>query len=502
MQDLLIIGGGINGCSIARDAAGRGLSVTLCEQHDLGAHTSSASTKLIHGGLRYLEYGEFALVRKALQEREILLAAAPHIMHPLRFVLPHDRGQRPAWLIRLGLWLYDHLARRRVLPASQRIRLAQHQAGEPLQDGFRQAFVYSDGWVDDARMVVLNALAASELGANILPRTPCLSAQREDGYWRCQLGGDTPHTIKARLLVNAGGPWVQQLLDGVIAAPARKHIRLVKGSHIIVPRLFSHNYAYIFQNPDRRIIFALPYEHDFTLIGTTDTDFQGDAAKAGIDAAETAYLCAMANRYFRRQISPADVVASFSGVRPLLDDEHESARSVSRDYALESDCQGAPLLSVYGGKITTSRKLAEQVVDQLQAWLGQRPAPWTAGSPLPGGDLPDADFDGFLQHLRRDYPWLPARLSERIARAYGSRTRRWLGDSQSLAALGEEVLPGLFAAEIDYLRNNEWAGCAEDMLQRRSKLYLHLPANAGRILDDWLHAHPPAPRINQTESSS
>lgn len=488
--DLLVIGGGINGCGIARDAAGRGLSVILCEQHDLAAHTSSASTKLIHGGLRYLEYYEFGLVRKALQEREVLLAAAPHIMRPLRFVMPHDPAGRPAWLIRAGLFLYDHLARRRLLAGSCAIRLQQHLAGQPLQDGFSQGFIYSDGWVDDARLVVLNAIDARQHGASILTRTPCLSARREDGYWLCQLGGDTPRTVKARMLVNAGGPWVQQLLGGVIAAPARKHIRLVKGSHIIVPRLFSHNYAYIFQNPDQRIIFAIPYERDFTLIGTTDLEYHGDAAKVGIDEDETAYLCAMANRYFRQQISAADVVASFSGVRPLLDDEQSNASSVTRDYALELDHDGAPLLSVFGGKITTYRKLAEQVVDQLQSLQGQPATPWTAGRLLPGGDIGGGDFSLFLQQLRRDYPWLSAALSERIAHAYGSLARHWLGNSQHPDALGEEVLPGLFAAEIDYLRRQEWAISAEDILKRRSKLYLHLPANASQTLDDWLAGHP------------
>ncbi|WP_174873777.1 glycerol-3-phosphate dehydrogenase [Vogesella oryzae] len=488
--DLLVIGGGINGAGIARDAAGRGLKVLLCEKDDLAAHTSSASTKLIHGGLRYLEYHEFGLVRKALQEREVLLDAAPHIMWPLRFVMPHDAEQRPAWLIRCGLFLYDHLARRKRLAGSQRVRFDRHPAGAALKSRYHQGFVYSDGWVNDARLVVLNAMDAAERGASIFTRTACVAARRSGDDWICTLqNGCGQREVRARALVNAAGPWVQQLLGGVIHAPARKAIRLVKGSHIIVNKLFEHPFAYIFQNPDKRIIFAIPYEQDFTLIGTTDVDFHGDANQVAIDGDEVAYLCAMSNRYFERQITPADVVASYSGVRPLLDDEHGDASGVTRDYALELDRDGAPLLSVFGGKITTYRKLAEQVVDQLAPLLGNTRPSWTAGSHLPGGDLPAGDFDAFLAALQRDKPWLPATLAARLARAYGSSVYALLGSADSLAALGAEIQPGLYEAELRYLVDKEWATTAEDILWRRSKLRLHLPAGADAVVEAWLAAY-------------
>jgi len=486
--DLLVIGGGINGAGIARDAAGRGLRVLLCEKDDLAAHTSSASTKLIHGGLRYLEYYEFGLVRKALQEREVLLDAAPHIMWPLRFVMPHDAAQRPAWLIRCGLFLYDHLARRRRLPGSERIQLGSHVAGKPLQASYRQGFVYSDGWVNDARLVVLNAIDAAERGATILTRTACVAASRHGDGWQATLQGadGKQATVHARAVVNAAGPWVQQLLGGVIQAPASKAIRLVKGSHIIVKRLFEHPYAYIFQNPDKRIIFAIPYEQDFTLIGTTDVEYHGDAAQVAIDSDEVAYLCQMSNRYFTQQITPDDVVATYSGVRPLLDDDAANASGVTRDYALELDTDGAPLLSVFGGKITTYRKLAEQVVDQLAPLLGNTRPTWTAGKALPGGDLPAGDFDAFVARLQADKPWLPAALAQRLARAYGSRVHTVLGAAVSLADLGEAIQPGLYEAELRYLVEEEWATCSDDILWRRSKLRLHLPAGADAAVDAWL----------------
>ncbi|MGM8063028.1 glycerol-3-phosphate dehydrogenase [Vogesella indigofera] len=502
--DLLVIGGGINGAGIARDAAGRGLKVLLCEKDDLAAHTSSASTKLIHGGLRYLEYYEFSLVRKALQEREGLLDAAPHIMWPLRFVMPHDAEQRPAWLIRCGLFLYDHLARRRRLPGSERIRFDRHPAGSPLKSRYHQGFVYSDGWVNDARLVVLNAMDAAERGASIRTRTACVAAQRDGDGWLCTLRGEHgQQQVRARALVNAGGPWVQQLLGGVIHAPARKAIRLVKGSHIIVKKLFDHDFAYIFQNPDKRIIFAIPYEQDFTLIGTTDVEYHDDAARVAIDSDEIAYLCAMSNRYFAQQISPADVVATYSGVRPLLDDEHDNASGVTRDYALELDNDGAPLLSVFGGKITTYRKLAEQAVDQLAPLLGNTRPSWTAGQHLPGGDLPGGDFDTFVRSLQQARPWLPPALATRLARAYGSRVYPLLGTAANLAALGAEIQPGLYEAELRYLVDKEWATCADDVLWRRSKLRLHLPAGAEAAVERWLAAYrnsQPAASVRETQA--
>ncbi|MFZ5509038.1 MAG: glycerol-3-phosphate dehydrogenase [Pseudomonadota bacterium] len=497
--DLVVVGGGINGAGIARDAAGRGLSVLLCEKDDLAQHTSSASTKLIHGGLRYLERYQFSLVRKALGEREVLLRAAPHIIRPLRFVLPHDRGQRPAWLIRAGLFLYDHLARRQLLPGCEAIDLRRHVAGGPLRPGFAKGFVYSDAWVDDARLVVLVARDAAERGAHIHPRTACVAARRAAGRWRVTLReqGGGQWEVSGRALVNAGGPWVAQVLQQVIGLPVPREVRLVKGSHIVVPRLFDHAYAYIFQNPDRRIIFAIPFEDEYTLIGTTDVDYGGDPQQVAIDEQETRYLCAMASRYFARAIGPGDVVWSYSGVRPLLDHESPDPAGVTRDYALELDRAGAPLLSVFGGKITTFRKLAEEALDKLLPVLGGGRGSWTAGAPLPGGDLPDADTEAFIARLRQRHPWLPEKLARRYGRAYGTRAELLLGGARSLQDLGAEIVPGLYEAEAGYLVAQEWARSAEDILWRRSKLGLHLPPSAVQQLDAWLAAQacPPVARI-------
>ena len=490
--DLLVVGGGINGVGIARDAAGRGLSVVLCEKDDLASHTSSASSKLIHGGLRYLEHYEFGLVRKALAEREILLRSAPHIMWPLRFVMPHDAGQRPAWLIRAGLFLYDCLARREFLPASRALALAGHQAGAPLKAQFARGFEYSDAWVDDARLVVLAALDARERGARILTRTACTELRRGASHWQASLvRADGPPTrVKARCLANAAGPWAAHLIGG--AQP----LRLIKGSHIVVPRLFDHPYAYIFQHPDGRIVFTIPYEREFTLIGTTDLDFQGDLDQVAISAEEVAYLCQLVNRYFTRQTSPADVVWSYAGVRPLVQEPGASAAAVTRDFRLEHDSEGAPLLTVYGGKITTFRRLAEQAVDWIAPALGLRAAGWTAGACLPGGDLfgerPSSrgvlEFDQWLACLQRRHPWLPAALAARYARAYGTRTSSLLAGCTSLADLGREIVPGLYAAEAHYLVEQEWATSAQDILWRRTKLGLHLPAGSAAVLDAWLAA--------------
>ncbi|QDQ25388.1 glycerol-3-phosphate dehydrogenase [Chitinimonas arctica] len=489
--DVVVVGGGINGAGIARDAAGRGLSVLLCEKDDLARHTSSASTKLIHGGLRYLEYYEFGLVRKALQEREVLLKAAPHIMWPLRFVMPHDKHLRPGWMIRAGLFLYDHLARRQILPGSSGIDLRRHEAGKPLQARFGKGFVYSDGWVQDARLVTLCAMDARERGATILTRTACVGAQRSEGSWRIALrdASGAERTVGARVLVNAAGPWVGDFLSQVAQVKSARRVRLVKGSHIVVKKLYEHPYAYIFQNPDKRIIFAIPYEQDFTLIGTTDLEYRGAADQVAIDADETAYLCEMASRYFSKPVVPADVVWNYSGVRPLLDDESADASGVTRDYDLVMDQGGAPMLSVFGGKITTFRKLAEEAADLLQEQLGKGSGAWTARATLPGGDLPGGDFGKFLESLRQAHPWLPATLAQRYARAYGSRTEAMLSGARSLEELGEEVLPGLYEAEIHYLHRQEWACSAEDILWRRSKLGLHVPADGGEILARWLAEH-------------
>ncbi|MBW8756693.1 MAG: glycerol-3-phosphate dehydrogenase [Burkholderiales bacterium] len=495
--DVLVVGGGINGAGIARDLAGRGLEVVLCEKDDLAQATSSSSTKLIHGGLRYLEYNEFSLVRKALAEREVLLRSAPHIMWPLRFVMPHDPGMRPVWMIRIGLFLYDHLARREVLPGSRTVDLRRHPAGAPLQPRFTKGFVYSDGWVDDARLVVLNAIDAMERGATILTRWHCRDAQRSADGWQVTLdsAGGAFHTLRARALVNAAGPWAAQFLSEHAHLSRHKTLRLVKGSHIVVPKLFDHGHAYLFQNPDKRIIFAIPYERDFTLIGTTDVEHNGPVGAARIDESEIRYLCEQASRYFARVVVPADVVWTYSGVRPLLDDESGDPSAVTRDYSLDLDTAQAPLLTVWGGKITTFRRLAEDAADLLMQPLGVDPARgrWTHGAFLPGGDLnkwigparrPDTDFEHFEQTVHRRYPQFDAAVLHRLARAYGARIDRVLADSP-----GAEVAPGLFECELKYLHDHEWARSADDVLWRRSKLGLHLSAEERAAVAAWCSAH-------------
>ncbi|HYX75215.1 MAG TPA: glycerol-3-phosphate dehydrogenase [Steroidobacteraceae bacterium] len=488
--DLLVVGGGVNGTGIARDAAGRGLSVILCEQDDLAAHTSSASTGLIHGGLRYLEEYHFALVRKALREREVLLAAAPHIIRPLRFVMPHAAHLRPAWMIRAGLFLYDHLAARQRLPGSAVIDLRTHVAGAALQAPYRRGFVYSDGQVDDARLVVLNALDARMRGARILTHTRCEELTAEGGSWRALLRGAAgAQTVAARAVANATGPWASGLLAAALPGRAQHQLRLVKGSHIVVPRLFAHRFAYVFQNEDRRIVFAIPYHQDFTLIGTTDLDFHGDPAEVRIESSEVAYLCALVNRYFRPQVGTADILWSYSGVRPLLEDESSDPMRVTRDYALELECQPAPLLSVFGGKITTYRRLAEDAVNLLAGPLGVRAAAWTAKALLPGGDLPQGSRAVFLRALERRYPWLPAPLRRRYAHSYGTRIEQLLGASTALTDLGQELLPQLYEREVDYLCREEFAHRVADVLWRRSKLGLHLLQIDHHPLERWLALH-------------
>lgn len=494
--DLLVVGGGINGAGIARDAAGRGLGVLLVERDDLASHTSSASTKLIHGGLRYLEFYEFGLVRKALAEREVLFDIAPHIMYPLRFVMPHDASLRPAWMIRAGLFLYDHLARRRSLEGSRRIDFRQHPAGDALRADFRLGFEYADGWVDDARLVVLNALDAHERGARIRTRTRCDRLQtsvtaRGETLWQATLvnASGCIETAYARAVVNATGPWAATLHDAAVPGKSKHGLRLIKGSHIVVPRLFEHPYAYILQARDRRIVFAIPYEDQFTLIGTTDVEYHDDPRSPHIDANEVSYLCVEASRYFRKSVNPSDVVWSYSGVRPLLEDESTDARAVTRDYELELHTEPAPLLSVFGGKITTYRVLAEEAMQRLAPLLGcSRPA-WSGTTALPGGDL-GASFPVFVDTLVRRYPQTPRPLLERLARAYGSRATRILGESDNTAlTLGVEILPGLHEAELRYLVTEEWACTVEDILWRRSKLGLRFAPSDLRTLDEWLSNH-------------
>jgi glycerol-3-phosphate dehydrogenase len=490
--DLLVVGGGINGVGIARDAAGRGLSVLLCEQDDLANHTSSASSKLIHGGLRYLEYYEFRLVSKALAEREVLLRAAPHIVWPLRFVMPHVPSLRPAWMIRIGLLLYDHLdmGKRKLLPGSRGVDLRKHPAGAPLVSDLTKGFIYSDAWVDDARLVVLNAMDAAERGADIRTRTQCVSARRDTDHWRVTLHSTmdaSEYSVRARCLVNASGPWVSTFLDDAVRLERHLNIRQVKGSHIVVSKLFDHEYAYIFQNTDKRIVFAIPYEHDYTLIGTTDLDYNDDPATVEITEEETRYLCDLANLFFRKKITTDDIFWSYSGVRPLVDDDTDDISAITRDYILDLDTDGAPIVSVFGGKITTFRKLAEEVVDTLTPILGINKPAWTSrDAPLPGGDIENTDFDGFLSEFRRAYPWLSSDLSQRYARAYGTRATRFVEGANGVNGLGEHLGGGLYAAEVRYLMNNEWALTAEDILWRRSKLGLHVDRKTINCLKTWL----------------
>ena len=478
--DLLVIGGGVNGTGIARDAAGRGLRVLLVERDDLAEHTSSASTKLIHGGLRYLEYYEFRLVREALAEREKLLDVAPHLIKPMRFVMPLAKGMRPAWLIRMGLFLYDHIGGRTRLPKSIGVRLDRTKWGAGLKP-IKRGFVYSDGWVDDARLVTLNALDAAERGADIRTHTSFEGAKREGDRWVARLGDGS--TVTAGAIANTGGPWVGKVLEDMPQAHAENPPRLVKGSHIIVPKLFDGTHAYILQNEDKRIVFAIPYQDDLTLIGTTDKPFEGDPSAPKIDPDETDYLCASVNAYFTRQTRPEDVVSSYSGVRPLFDDGHANASEVTRDYVLRLGTKDAPqVLSAFGGKITTYRRLSEHALEQLAPFLPKMGAPWTAGVPLPGGDLPNSDFAGFLKTVRQRWPFLDETTATRMAHAYGTRIDRVLGDATTLDDLGE----GLSTREVDYLVDQEWARTVDDILWRRTKLGIHGGATLRAAVSDYL----------------
>ena len=493
--DLLVIGGGINGTGIARDAAGRGLEVLLCEKDDLAAHTSSASTKLIHGGLRYLEQREFRLVRHSLREREVLLRNAPHIIWPLRFVLPHHGRLRPWWMIRLGLLLYDHLGGRVLLPPSASVDLARHASGRVLKDRYRRAFEYSDCWVQDARLVVLNARDAHLRGAHVRTRTECVSLARRGGNWEAMLldkATGTRFPVVARGVVNASGPWVGRTLDLEEGADARHRVRLVKGSHIVVGRLFDHPWPYIFQGGDGRVLFAIPFEEDFTLLGTTDVEIEGDPGPVGIAPEEVDYICATANEYFKTPVSPGDVVWSYSGIRPLFDDQARNASEVTRDYVLHLDRKPAPILSVYGGKITTYRRLAEQAVNLLAEPLGFERRAWTRDAPLPGGDIPGADIDGFTTRCAERYRWLPETLLRRYVRHYGTELHALLAGRAGIDDLGEHFGVGLYAAEVEHLVEHEWARTPDDILWRRTKMGLRISDDgAGRLLaflDDSGHA--------------
>ncbi len=474
-HDILIVGGGINGAGIACDAAGRGLSVMLVEQNDLGGATSSASSKLIHGGLRYLEHGEFRLVREALKERDVLLAKAPHIIWPLDFVLPHHGNVRPAWLIRLGLLLYDVLAASAHLPRSRAVALANHPAGQPLRTDIARGFVYADCRVDDARLVVLNARAAAERGARVMTRTRLVQARRRDEAWEARIEGvHGTRTVQARVLVNAAGPWVAATQER-LGVPTHRRVRLVKGSHIVVPRIHDGTHAYILQNTDRRIVFVLPFEECFSLIGTTDVPYDGDPAHVAIDDDEVRYLCAAVNRYFRRPVAPGDVVWAYAGVRPLVDDEAIDPSKVTRDYVVDVDTQGgAPLVSVFGGKITTYRRLAEHVLERLGSVFPTMGSPWTAHAPLPGGDIAADDLGRLVKDLAAKVPDVDVTWLKALVHRHGSLAGAILGDARRAADLGPYFGAGLFARELDHLRRHEWAMTPEDVLWRRTKCGLHM----------------------------
>jgi glycerol-3-phosphate dehydrogenase len=479
--DLLIIGGGINGVGIARDAAGRGLKVVLLEQDDLASYTSSSSTKLIHGGLRYLESYDFRLVREALLERERLLAAAPHLVRPMRFVLPHDPSVRPAWLVRLGLFLYDHLAPRKRLPACERLDLARDPRGAPLKPLSPVAFAYSDCAADDSRLVVATADDAAARGAVIRTRTRLEQAERRGGLWHCTIrdraSGETS-AVSARALINAAGPWVADVLNSRLGRATQKHIRLVKGSHIVVPRLYDGEHAYMLQNPDKRIVFAIPYERDFTLVGTTDIAFDGPPGRPTISDEETDYLLETLARWFKQPAARADIVWAYSGVRPLFDDGSHDVSAMTRDYAFDLDAAdgAAPLLSIFGGKLTTYRRLAEHALDDLQRFFPGMSGAWTGTAPLPGGDMPGGDVEAYIADFAARHAFLPPDTARRLVRAYGTRAEQVIGEAKSLADLGRDFGAGLSEAEVRYLVQTEWAKSAEDILWRRSKLGLRVAA--------------------------
>ena len=487
--DLLIIGGGINGAGIARDAAGRGLKVLLVEKDDLAAATSSQSSKLIHGGLRYLEQFEFRLVSEALAEREVLLAIAPHLVVPLRFVMPHVPGLRPRWMIRAGLFLYDHLGRRTRLAGSHGVDLRAPPYRAGLKPAFTNGFIYSDCRVDDARLVLANAVDAQALGADIMTRTECVGAKRADNGWQAKLsssrGGE--RIARARAIVNAAGPWVKQVLNERLHQPSRDNVKLVKGSHIVVPRAYEGDHAFILQNDDRRVVFMIPYEGKFTLIGTTDVALEGDPAMPQASGEEIAYLCRAVNRYLAKPLLPDDVRWSYAGIRPLYDDGTTNPSAVTRDYTLrlDTDSDAAPVLSVYGGKITTYRRLAEHALEKLAPWFPSMKPAWSARIPLPGGELRGIGFTQFVEvDLQREFPWLPAEVRRALARRHGSNVHRVLGNARSLAALGASFGAGLYAREVDYMTECEWAMSGEDVLYRRTKAGLHLDeAQCGAVAE-------------------
>lgn len=495
--DLVVIGGGINGAGVARDAAGRGLRVLLCEQDDLARYTSSSSTKLIHGGLRYLEHYDFKLVRHALLEREVLLRSAPHIIWPLRFILPHHKELRPKWLIRLGLFLYDHIGGRKLLPKSWSVDLKTHKSGEALSDEFTAGFEYSDCWVQDSRLVVLNVRDAADRGADIRVQTTCTDLTAADDHWLVELRDNASGnvtTLKTRAVVNAAGPWVEAVQNLQVRNKVEHGVRLVKGSHIVVNKLFDHDYTYIFQNADGRVLFAVPYEHHYTLLGTTDIEVTGDPAAVEIEQREIDYICSAVSDYFKKPVTSDEVVWSYTGVRPLYDDAAANASKVTRDYVIHLTESGPPLASIFGGKITTFRKLSEEVVDMVLPRLdlqsgqqaGQQRGAWTESATLPGGDLPNADYDLFVTTKQQQYAWLPESLLKDYTRNYGTFIDNILAEAQSVDDLGVRFGGDLYEVEVRYLIDNEWARCADDILWRRTRKGLHVPQDTVVKLDSWM----------------
>ena len=492
--DLLVVGGGVNGAGIARDAAGRGLSVLLCEKDDLAQGTSSRSGKLIHGGLRYLEHHEFRLVREALVEREVLLRAAPHIVRPMRFVLPHGPGQRPAWLVRLGLLLYDHLGGRELLPPTRSVDLREGPEGEPLRPAYARGFEYSDCWVDDARLVVLNALDAARRGAEVLTRTALAGGRRDGDAWAVELEDRRTGRVRgarARCVVNAAGPWVERVLGRLGEGGGTRRVRLVKGSHLVTRKFWEGPQAYLLQNTDGRVVFVNPYgDEGLALIGTTEVPVEGPPDEVAVSDAEVGYLLDAVNRYFRRQLTPEDVVDRYAGVRPLHDDEAASPSAVTRDYAFDlappRPGGAPPLLSVFGGKITTYRRLAEHALGRLGPFFPAMGPAWTAGAPLPGGDIPAADFQGWLRRLRVTRPWLPPALARHYGRLYGTRVAELLAGAAGVGDLGRHFGGLLYEREARFLAEREWAETADDILTRRTKHHLHLAPDERRAFEDWL----------------
>jgi glycerol-3-phosphate dehydrogenase len=494
--DILIIGGGINGCGIARDAVGRGYSVYICEANDLASGTSSQSTKLIHGGLRYLEHYEFRLVREALTEREILWKIAPHIIHPLRFILPYHKGLRPAWFLRLGLFIYDYIGGRKKLPATKTIDLTTDETGKVLSKDFSKGFEYSDCAVDDARLVVLNALDAFERGASINTQTKCVDMQRTEGHWAVTVEDQISkkqNKVTAKVIINASGPWADNVLETLHSTEHTKNIRLVQGSHIIVPKIYHHDRCYIFQNTDNRIMFAIPYQDHFTLIGTTDLEYDGDPRDTKITPDEIQYLCDSANEYFNQKISPEDIVSTFSGVRSLYNDGASKAQEATRDYVLRVDRPNpkvAPMINVFGGKITTYRRLAESMMERIEGLQEKstdiNKGKWTKTAPLPGGDFAIDDFESVCNNLQGKYNFLTNDQARRYIKLYGTRAKKFLKDAKSYQDLGKSFSNSLYQAEVEYLVQSEWARTAEDILWRRTKLGLLFNEKEQQMLEKWL----------------